>query len=294
MGAVPAELGDALEDVGAGGVGGALAGRGGVQRGVVAGADLGERGDVDDAVGQVGDDGGEVAQHEQAVHVHAVAGEHGAAGAGDETADVGEQLCLDLRGGLGAGQRARGEAAGAVVLGAPGVHGGERGGGGVHDALVAVVDGVEVPVGDEAADLDDVVRGVVEAGHLAVDPDDGLVELAGREVGVGAARGAREADAAELAAQAKHTGVLVRGRLRSRGKISLRRRRAPALAAAGVWGPAGGGSAPALRVACGRAAPFSTAFVARTQKRGLCRHKVQRMLHRGATQRLASKKRGRA
>src|SRR5699024_511534 len=57
-----------------------------------------------------------------------------------------------------------------------GVHAGQRLGRGLDDDVDAVPEDVQIGVGHEHGDLDESVALLVESGHLAVDPDDAVVD----------------------------------------------------------------------------------------------------------------------
>lgn len=124
--------------------------------------------DIEDAVVQVVDDGPVGFLHEKhLVHVDGVSGEEGGAGFRGETADVGEKAGGGLLGGSVGGEDGRGEAGGGVGGAAPLGHAVEAGGGDVDGGGVAGrVEGFEGRRGDLAVDLEDLVGGGVEAGHL--------------------------------------------------------------------------------------------------------------------------------
>lgn len=89
---------------------------------------------------------------------------------GDVFLDVAEELGGGCFGGDGGGGEHSVDEAGGSVSGlAPGIHGIEGGLRAGDDAFEAVgVEGVEVGVGDKAADLEDSVGLGVEAGHLGL------------------------------------------------------------------------------------------------------------------------------
>lgn len=176
---VEPQLRNALQDVGLGRVRGGLLVGDSCQLRVVPVRDLHDRGHVDDAVEQVVDDSRELAQHEEPVHVDRVAREHALSGLRNPFLDVGEQLLLDLFASLHGVHHLLREAALPVVLDAPRAHLVQHAPVVVHYALVPLlVHDVQFPIRDDAADLDDVVVDVVQAGHLTVDPDNWLEERA--------------------------------------------------------------------------------------------------------------------
>lgn len=134
--------------------------------------------DVDDAVGKVVDDARHVLEHEETVHVHAVAGKDADALV-HVLVQVCEQLLLDLLPRLGRVDHLLREAGLAVVENAPLAHGVHRLLRRVDDGLVPLlVDEVQVLVCHKTADLDDGVVVVVQPGHLAVDPHNRLQRIA--------------------------------------------------------------------------------------------------------------------
>lgn len=125
--------------------------------------------DVQQTVVQVVDYLRIFAQQEQTVHVDGVACEQGVAALGVALQEL-QQVALDVGRPVGAAEHARGEPRLAVGAGTPLVHGVEQRLGLVDYAVEGVADAVELGVGDDGADLDDAVLGVVEPGHLAVNP----------------------------------------------------------------------------------------------------------------------------
>lgn len=151
---------------------------------VVSASDFHDTTDVDDSIEKVVDDLGELADHEQTVHVHAVARQDTDVLVWNVALDVGEQLFFHLGQGLVACQDFGCETAIAVVLDTPLVHFAHHLGTIVDNTLVVrlrlaiwPLHGREMAIGDNAADLDDPVVHVVQAGHLAIDPDQGLEQL---------------------------------------------------------------------------------------------------------------------
>ena len=137
-----------------------------------------EAGDVDRAVGQPLGELGHVAIQEHPVGAHAVAGERRPARFGAVLLHIGQALCLRLLERHPAVELVE-QAGDRVHVDHEGVHAGERFGRRLDDDVDAVSEDVQVGVGHEHGDLDERIALLVEAGHLAIDPDDAVVDGTG-------------------------------------------------------------------------------------------------------------------